>query len=53
MLKEDRPTVLLLPDDYATPGAYTAVAELNLNIPEDISLIGNDGLELAEIVTPT
>lgn len=51
--KEDRPTVLLLPDDYAALGAYKAISELELRIPEDVSLVGHDGLELAEILTPT
>ncbi|MFI3214299.1 MAG: LacI family DNA-binding transcriptional regulator [Eubacteriales bacterium] len=53
LTKKEKPTALLLSDDYAALGAYKAIAELNLKIPEDISIIGNDGLELTEIVTPS
>lgn len=49
---QDRPSALLLPDDYAALAAYRAIRELNLNIPEDISLIGNDGLKLVDILIP-
>ncbi len=53
LTQKNRPSVLLMPDDYAALGAYKAISELGLRIPEDISLVGHDGLELTEILTPT
>ncbi len=52
LLNDDRPTAIMLPDDYSAIGAYKAVEKLGMKIPEDISFIGCDGLELGEIMTP-
>ncbi|HHX62821.1 MAG TPA: LacI family transcriptional regulator [Epulopiscium sp.] len=47
-----RPTALLLPDDYAALAVYRTASQLNIRIPEDISLVGYDGLEFSRIMTP-
>ncbi|NLP45918.1 MAG: LacI family transcriptional regulator [Epulopiscium sp.] len=47
-----KPTALLLPDDYAALAAYRVIHKMNLKIPEDLSLIGYDGLEFSQILTP-
>lgn len=49
---ENRPTCVLCPDDFAMMGGIRAVRELGLQIPDDISLIGYDGIVLSEAVSP-
>ncbi|NMA84075.1 MAG: LacI family transcriptional regulator [Epulopiscium sp.] len=49
---DHRPTALLMPDDYAALAAYRAVDRLNMKIPEDISLMGYDGLEISQAMSP-
>lgn len=49
---DHRPTAIILPDDYAALAAYRAVSKLNKKIPEDISLMGFDGIEISQIMTP-
>ena len=47
LLKQpDRPTALFVFNDRMAMGAYDAVRNLNLNIPEDIAIIGYDNQEL-------
>jgi len=47
-----RPTAIILPDDYAALAAYSAASELNNKIPDDISMIGFDGIKISQIMTP-
>lgn len=47
-----RPTCILFPDDYSYIGGMNAINELGLRIPEDVSALGYDGINLAEIVSP-
>ena len=49
---DDRPTAIILPDDYAALAAYSAANELNYKIPEDISMMGFDGIKISQIMTP-
>lgn len=49
---KSRPTALLLPDDYAALAAYRVINQLQLQVPEDISLVGYDGLEFSQIMSP-
>ena len=46
------PTCILCPDDYAALGAYNQAAKMGLRIPQDISLIGYDGIPLAQVLSP-
>ena len=50
-LKEP-PTCILYPDDFAALGGINAIRQRNLRIPEDISIAGYDGLELAKRLSP-
>lgn len=50
---DHRPTAIIVPDDYAALAAYRAASELNKNIPEDISLMGFDGIEISQAMTPS
>ena len=47
-----RPSCILYPDDYAYIGGYNAIIEAGLRIPEDISVVGYDGLGLSQVVSP-
>ena len=48
----DRPTCIILPDDFAAIGAMNAVEELGMSVPEDISLAGYDGIVLSQVLRP-
>ena len=49
----DRPTCILLPDDYCYLGAQDAAKEAGLRIPEDISFAGYDGISLTQTLRPS
>ncbi|MBQ7782482.1 MAG: substrate-binding domain-containing protein, partial [Oscillospiraceae bacterium] len=48
----DRPTCIILPDDFAAIGAINALEELRLSVPEDVSLAGYDGIVLSQVLKP-
>lgn len=47
-----RPTAILALNDMIALGALIALREEHLRVPDDISIIGFDGLDLGEITTP-
>jgi len=49
---DHKPTALILPDDYAALAAYRVLSQMDIKIPDDISLIGYDGLEFSQIMNP-
>ena len=53
LLAGDRkPTCILCPDDFSCLGALSALQEMNIRVPEEISLIGFDGTRLSRMVSP-
>jgi LacI family transcriptional regulator/LacI family purine nucleotide synthesis repressor len=50
--REDIPTCILYPDDYASYGGIRAINEKGLKVPEDISIIGYDGIRVARHIRP-
>lgn len=46
------PTALLVINDLLAIGALRAIRDLNLNVPEDISLFGYDDIPLAKYLVP-
>lgn len=46
------PTCILYPDDFACLGGLNAIAELGLRIPEDISVVGYDGIRISRHLSP-
>ncbi len=57
MMKEllrlkDRPTCVFTPDDFSAVGAYHAIQEAGLRIPEDISVVGYDGIPISQALFP-
>jgi LacI family transcriptional regulator len=52
MPSEQRPTALFCCSDQIARGAYRALQEAGLRIPEDMSVVGFDDLPIAESLTP-
>lgn len=46
------PTCILYPDDFACFGGINAIKERGLNIPEDISVCGYDGIRIGRHIEP-
>ena len=46
------PTCILYPDDFASLGGLNAIAELGLRVPEDISVVGYDGIRISRHLSP-
>ena len=49
---KDRPTCIMVSDDYAVLGAYRAIGSAGLSIPEDISVAGYDGIPMMQMIKP-
>ena len=49
---QDRPTAIMCDGDFLAVGVYKAAKELGLRIPEDLSVIGIDNLELSQYIEP-
>jgi LacI family transcriptional regulator len=47
-----RPTALLAANNFITSGAFRAVREAGLRVPEDISIVSFDDLPMASDVGP-
>jgi DNA-binding LacI/PurR family transcriptional regulator len=48
----DRPTCIVMPDDYAALGGIEAIESAGLRIPDDISVAGYDGIPLSQMLRP-
>ena len=46
------PTCILCPDDFSCLGALSALEELNLRVPQDVSLAGCDGIRMGQMMHP-
>lgn len=49
---EEKPTCILFPDDYSAIGGLNAIRQMGLRIPQDISVTGYDGINLASVMSP-
>ena len=49
---EDKPTCVLCPDDFSCLGAISLLADSGIRVPEDVSLIGYDGITVGRMVRP-
>ena len=45
-------TLIITPDDLIAEGVYYKAKELKVKIPEDISIIGGDNMDICEFLTP-
>ncbi|MBE5825814.1 MAG: LacI family transcriptional regulator [Butyrivibrio sp.] len=48
----DPPTCILYPDDFAAFGGYNAIRMRGLSVPDDVSVAGYDGIEIARRISP-
>ncbi len=49
---EDRPTCILFPDDFSLIGGIRVINDAGLRIPEDISIMGYDGIFVSQVMSP-
>lgn len=49
---KDRPTCILYPDDFSSIGGINAIREAGLSIPDDISVVGYDGIPIGKHMSP-
>jgi len=52
ILRRPRPTAIIASDDYSAIGAIKAAQDAGLSVPEDISVVGFDGIEITQLFTP-
>ncbi len=50
--KDNRPTAIITVNDYFAVGVLRAASDLNINIPEDLSIISFDDILLANFTSP-
>lgn len=46
----ERPTCILFPDDYSYVGGMNALRQMGIRVPEDVSVMGYDGIHLAKVI---
>ena len=49
---EERPTCILYPDDFSCIGAINVIKDYGLQIPQDISIVGYDGILMSQMYDP-
>lgn len=49
---KDRPTCILFPDDFSLIGGLKAIKDAGLRMPEDISVMGYDGIVVSQVMSP-
>lgn len=49
---EDRPTAIFCASDMIAIGAIQAIKEAKLDVPEDFSIVGFDGIDLGQLISP-
>src|SRR5665647_266697 len=48
----ERPTCILYPDDFSFIGGMNEIERHGLSIPDDISVVGYDGIMLSQVLRP-
>lgn len=46
------PTCIMYPDDFSILGGIQVIEEMGLRIPDDISIVGYDGIYLSQVMSP-
>jgi len=49
---DDRPTCIIYPDDLACIGGINAIRSMGLSIPGDVSVMGYDGAQIGQVISP-
>lgn len=47
-----RPTCIIYPDDFSCIGGINVIKEYGLKIPDDISIVGYDGIHVSQVLEP-
>ncbi|MHC1773715.1 MAG: LacI family DNA-binding transcriptional regulator [Flexilinea sp.] len=48
----ERPTCILYPDDFSYIGGMNEIERMGFSIPDDISVVGYDGIYLSQVLRP-
>ncbi|MBR1864040.1 MAG: LacI family DNA-binding transcriptional regulator [Ruminococcus sp.] len=48
----DRPSCIFMPDDYSAMGGLSAVKDMGLSVPGDVSVVGYDGIAYSQLLSP-
>ena len=46
------PTCILYPDDFSCLGGLSALSEMGLRVPQDVSVVGYDGIRISRHLSP-
>lgn len=46
------PSCIFYPDDFASLGGLNAIADMGLRVPEDVSVVGYDGIRISRHLSP-
>ena len=46
------PTCIIFPDDFSCIGGINAIKDFGLSVPDDISIVGYDGVLLSQVLNP-
>ena len=52
MEKDEKPTCIFMPDDYSALGGMRALTDMGYKIPEDVSVVGFDGISYSQLMNP-
>ncbi len=52
LLLSNRPTCIIYPDDVSCVGGLNAIQSKGLSVPNDISVVGYDGQNVAQLIEP-
>lgn len=52
MNHKDTPTCIFMPDDYSAIGGFNALRDMGLSVPEDVSIVGFDGISYSQLMRP-
>lgn len=52
MKLKNPPTCIFMPDDYSAIGGLNALRDLGYKVPDDVSIVGYDGIGLSQIISP-
>jgi LacI family transcriptional regulator len=52
LCRSNLPTAVITSDDYSAVGAINAIRDAGLSVPDDISIVGFDGIEITQLISP-
>ena len=52
MSRDEVPTCIFMPDDYSAIGGFNALRDMGLSVPDDVSIVGFDGISYSQLMHP-